>query len=294
MAEDTSELDALRDFAAATLGSGLEIEDRSRAFGRKSVTCRTTSADGTGFYLKRHEFRHHFESEVRALEKWVPGLTSGAWWSTPEIVTNSEELGAVILTELSGEIIEDSTPGPAELIAAYKNAGRLARLLHNLKIDLSNEPRNQLYSLDGVARYIEMSHQHLDASTCDWAEAILTRADVWDDLSAVPMHGDYSPRNWILKCGDPTFKLIDWERSRPGYWVEDIQRMTYDHWLDAPRFRDAFFEGYGRTPTEAEWRQANQITLINAVAGGGWAISHGDDQFADLNRRTIGRLKEIL
>ena len=43
MAEDTQELVALRDFAATTLGSGLEIEDRSRAFGRKSVTWRITS-----------------------------------------------------------------------------------------------------------------------------------------------------------------------------------------------------------------------------------------------------------
>jgi hypothetical protein len=70
--------------------------------------------------------------------------------------------------------------------------------------------------------------------------------------------------------------------------------MTHDHWLDAPQQRDVFFEGYGRTPTEAEWRQANQITLINAVGGVGRAISHGDEWFAGHNQRVIDRLKEIL
>ncbi|GEM_PF-4991346 len=38
--------------------------------GQKSVTWRLTAADGTGFYLKRHEIRHHFEAEVGALNNW--------------------------------------------------------------------------------------------------------------------------------------------------------------------------------------------------------------------------------
>jgi len=37
---------------------------------QKSVTWRLTAADGTGFYLKRHEIRHHFEAEVGALNNW--------------------------------------------------------------------------------------------------------------------------------------------------------------------------------------------------------------------------------
>ena len=37
--------------------------------------------------------------------------------------------------------------------------------------------------------------------------------------------------------------------------------MTHDHWLDTPQQRDVFLEGYGRTPTEAEWRQATQIRI---------------------------------
>lgn len=69
MTAERPESDALRGFAAATLGSGLKIEDRSRAFGRKSETWRIAAVDGTGFYLKRHEFPHHHAAEIRALTK---------------------------------------------------------------------------------------------------------------------------------------------------------------------------------------------------------------------------------
>lgn len=294
MDDDRSELNALRSFAESTLGSGIRVEDCSRAFGRKSITWKVTAADGSRFYLKRHEFRHHFAAEVRALNDWVSHLEPGSWWATPEVVATSDDLGAVVLTELPGEVIEDVPPGADDLRAAYRHAGRLVRYLHDSDIDLSGEQRVQNYSPEEIARHLEMSQGHIDARTCEWAESILTRPDAWDGLKIVPMHGDYSPRNWIVESGDPTLKVIDWERSRPGYWVEDFQRMSQDHWLDAPKLGDAFFEGYGRTPTKAEWRHSNQITLAIAIGGVGWSISHGDTWFEQHNRKTIDRLKDIL
>ncbi len=70
--------------------------------------------------------------------------------------------------------------------------------------------------------------------------------------------------------------------------------MTQDHWVKAPNLRDAFSDGYGRTPTDAEWRQANQITLIGAVGGVAWSRTHGDERFERHNRVMIERLKMIL
>lgn len=294
MAADETEADALRRFAAAALGSGCRIEDFSRAFGRKSVTWRINSADGSGFYLKRHEFRQHYVAEVRALNQWVAQLPEGSWWNTPEVVANSDELGAVILTELPGEIIEDSPPPTDELEEAYRSAGRLARALHDADIDLSGEPRVQRYAPADIDRYMAPSRPHLDGSTYEWAVGIVRRPDAWEGLSVVPMHGDFSPRNWIRRRGEPTLGIIDWERSRPGFWVEDVQRMTQDHWVKAPNLRDAFFDGYGRTPTESEWRQANQVSLIGAVGGVAWSRTHGDERFEQLNRVMIERLKKTL
>ncbi|MDA1256843.1 MAG: aminoglycoside phosphotransferase family protein [Chloroflexi bacterium] len=288
------ELNELRRFAASTLGSGLKIEDRSRAFGRKSVTWRIEAADGTGFYLKRHESQHHYASEVRAIRDWVTRLPAGSWWEAPEIVASSDEPGAVILTELPGEIIDGSPPSPDVLKSTYVRAGRLARAFHDIDVDLSGESRVQRYGTEEHARYVEAARPHLDPHTFDWVTEVFQRPGLWDGLTIVPMHGDYSPRNWLQHEDDAKIGVIDWERSRPGYWVEDIQRMTHDYWIDTPQLRDAFFEGYGRSPTETEWRQSDQITLINAVGGVPWAISHGDEQFAQHNRRVIERLKGIL
>ena len=52
--------------------------------------------------------------------------------------------------------------------------------------------------------------------------------------------------------------------------------------------------GYGREPSELEWRQANQIVLIKALGGVPWANSHGDLDFEERNRAAIERLKEVL
>jgi hypothetical protein len=70
--------------------------------------------------------------------------------------------------------------------------------------------------------------------------------------------------------------------------------MIHDHWEFEPQLKDAFFTGYGREPSELEWYQANQVVLINAVAGVEWSISHGDSQFEQLNRAVIERLKRVL
>jgi hypothetical protein len=88
--------------------------------------------------------------------------------------------------------------------------------------------------------------------------------------------------------------VIDWEISRPGYFVEDFQRMMQDHWLNEPQLRDVCFTGYGRTPSDREWLQANQVLLIHAIISVPWAIDHGDLEYERFNRVVIERLKKVL
>jgi thiamine kinase-like enzyme len=117
---------------------------------------------------------------------------------------------------------------------------------------------------------------------------------VWDGLKLVPVHCDYSPRNWLVEDGRNAIGVIDWERARPGYWVEDFHRMTLDHWWRRPALRDAYFDGYGREPSEKERRQAGMVSLVNAIGGVPWAIGHGDTQFEAHNRRVIATLRDVL
>ena len=94
--------------------------------------------------------------------------------------------------------------------------------------------------------------------------------------------------------GELRFGLIDWERCRPGYWLEDAQRMVVDHWLDEPVMRSAFYQDYGRFPSSCEERQVKLIALANVVGSVPWAIEHGDAEFAEFGRRAITWLRSEL
>lgn len=74
---------------------------------------------------------------------------------------------------------------------------------------------------------------------------MVRRSDAWEGLEIVPLHCEFSPRNWLMFEGKTLLGIIDWERSRHGYYVEDFQRMVQDHWVLEPQLRDAFFSGYG-------------------------------------------------
>lgn len=250
------------------------------------------------YYLKRHEDRRHYYAEVRALDEWMQFLPDEPWWSVPKVLATADELGAVIMTGLPGLVLEETPVESGTRTKLFGLAGRFANLLHSSLVDLSSLAASQAYAatytVEQLDRYLLSAEPYVDSATLKWVDSIVRRSDAWEGLTIVPTHCDYSPRNWIVCEGDAGLGIIDWERSRPGYWVEDFQRMVQDHWLHEPHLRDAFFTGYGREPSELEWYQVNQVVLINAVGGVPWSISHGDLEFEQVNRRVIERLKSVL
>jgi hypothetical protein len=290
---DNPENAPLRDFATAALGAGRRFEDRSRAFGRRSVTWHVTAADGTGFYLKRHEHYRHYATEVLALREWAPKMEPGEWWSAPEVVADDVELGAALLSELPGEPLEDIESTRSERVEMHRLAGRLAAMVHALDVDPYRAGPERLYGREILDLYLEKGEPYMDRETLRWIERVCGAPGVFDGLGIVPTHSDFSPRNWLLQRGGNglALGLIDWERARPGFWLEDMQRVAQDHWLTAPELRAAFFEGYGRVPGEREERQLKIIVLMNAAGTVSWATEHDDHAFAELGRRTIEQLK---
>ena len=67
--------------------------------------------------------------------------------------------------------------------------------------------------------------------------------------------------------------------------------MEYDHFHNEPHLRDAYFEGYGRGPSDSERLQLNAISLVTAIASIPWAIAHDDAYFAELSRTQIERIR---
>ena len=284
----------LQAFLHDSLGRPVDIEDFSRKYGRKSITWRIKAPLGQDYYLKRHEHRSHYLAEVRALDEEVKSLPDQPWWSVPKVVATSDELGALIITGLPGLVMDETPVESSTRTKLFELAGRFASLLHSSSIDLSSASASQTYTHEALDRYLLIAEPHVDAATLRWVDSIVRRSDAWIGLAIVPVHCDFSPRNWLRLEGRAQLGIIDWERSRAGYYVEDFQRMIQAHWIHEPLLRDAFFTGYGREPSELEWRQANQVVLVNAVAGVPWSISHGDSKFERLNRETIERLKRVL
>lgn len=288
------ELEPLRKFIYDQLGPSVDIKDFSRTYGRKSIMWRIKAPDDRQYYLKRHEDHRHYLAEVRALTEWISHLGEEPWWSVPKVLAASDELGAVIFTALPGLILEETALEPGARAKLFGLAGKFASLLHSSLIDLSSIRASQTYTGDELDRYLLAAEPHFDGGTMRWVDSIVRRSGAWVGLAIVPVHCDFSPRNWVTFKGTAPLGVIDWERSRTGYYIEDFQRMIQDHWLTDPRLKEAFFTGYGREPTELEWRQANQVVLINAVTGVPWSISHGDIEFEQQNRAVIEILKAVL
>ncbi len=185
------------------------------------------------------------------------------------------------MTALPGNVFDESTYDRSSTANVYQLAGRFAAVVHKSGVNptLSGKPR--AYEKATILKLPESAKPHLLTEATEWIEAVLLKTNLWRGLQIVPVHADYSPRNWIVGHPPTTLGVIDWERSRPGYWLEDSHRMLHDHWSKEPAYGDAFYSGYGHRPTASELRQLQLISLINAVGGLPWTLDHGDTDFAE-------------
>ena len=180
-----------------------------------------------------------------------------------------------------------------ERAEVYRLAGRLAAMIHALAVDPHEAGNAQIYDRDMILRFRAFATPYLAAEILAWFEDICTADEAFNSLPLLPTHSDYSPRNWVINrdADGVRLGLIDWERARPGYWLEDAQRMVCDHWRREPALRSAFYEGYGRFPSRCEERQVKLIALVNAVGAIPWAHEHNDAEFASIGHQAIAWLR---
>ncbi len=289
MNDESPEAADLRTFVEATLGAGSIIDDRSRPFGKKSLTWRVTAKDGRRFFAKRHEVRQQFDAELLALTEWAPLIESNDRWASPEVISVSSDQGAMIMTALDGEPLEDQRVDRDVELSMYRTAGWLAARIHELDVGTQGIAAVRDLGDDAADRALEGAEELFDADTVHWIRSVALVPGEFDGLVFVPTHSDFSPRNWLVGTGtqQPVLGLIDWERAQESYWLEDLQRMVYDHWRTEPWRRHAFFEGYGRKLTAAEEHQLRLICLLDAVYGLKWATSHDDFAYVEFLRSVI-------
>jgi Ser/Thr protein kinase RdoA (MazF antagonist) len=109
------------------------------------------------------------------------------------------------------------------------------------------------------------------------------------DLRRVPCHRDFTPRNWIVD-DHGVVRVIDFGHSRPDLWVLDVEKVWSLHLAERADRADAFWDGYGHSPTDEDRAVLGAAAALAAVSTITWAREHGDAVFEAVGRRQLDRV----
>ncbi|MEQ4203863.1 phosphotransferase [Actinopolymorpha sp. B9G3] len=101
----------------------------------------------------------------------------------------------------------------------------------------------------------------------------------------VSCHFDYSPRNWLVDVG--RVHLIDFEWAQPEVWVNDLGRLFFGLWRTRPDLREAFLDGYGRQPDEADLALLLGSYALTTVWHLVWTYEHDNPEFGSAVREIL-------
>lgn len=125
----------------------------------------------------------------------------------------------------------------------------------------------------------------------DFVRAQLRLLESMPAVRSGPIHNDNQPRNWLTDEAG-TVRLIDFGKAKRDCLLRDMERLQHQEWRGRPDLRDAFFDGYGRTLSDAEERALACIGAVAAVTTILWARHHGDADFERHGRRTLQLLRD--
>ena len=158
-------------FARFTMGSKVGVNDASRDFGRPSIVWRLSGSDGLRAWLKHHESGTQYRRERLGLEVIVPALAENGWWSSPELISKDDELEAVLMTEVEGEVLATASVSDDERKEMYRLAGRFSQMLHAVDLDAPDGVDSVSHLRAGLERYLDVGLPHVDGCIDTWVLA---------------------------------------------------------------------------------------------------------------------------
>jgi hypothetical protein len=166
----------------------------------------------------------------------------------------------------------------------HRQAGALLRQFHDeASVDGAAAEEAAMRS---ALTWLDSPHRIAPATVARLREA-LAAASV-DPPRAVPTHGDWQPRNWLVDGG--VVRVIDFGRFALRAAATDFARLAAQEWRTSPDCERAFFEGYGDDPRTAEhWRL---VRLREAIGTAAWAYQVGDEEFEQQGHRMIAEALE--
>jgi hypothetical protein len=241
--------------------------------------------DRHGRYWIAKAVRHQesYERELHALRRWAPALGDGA----PALLAADDERQLLIMASRPGRLAEETNAETDPDV--HEQAGRLTRRLHDaepplLDAGIAASKATRLESW--ISRGLHLLSEEDIAFSREQVRPLATIGP----LPTVPCHLDNQPRNWLVD-DQGTVSLIDFEMCKQDLWVSDMRRLYVQQWVGRPDLRDAFYAGYGRTPTAADLAVLRCYLAYSALSTIVWASEHGDRGFEEQGRRTLAELR---
>ena len=249
---------------------------RDHSWGLVGTTVLEVSWGGERFVVKAGDERdHHLAREIRAHERWI-----GVWASrgrAPRLVFADTGAKLLVTRFLPGVLVEGTEHEQAA--ETYRQAGELLAAFHG-----QAQVRDEEFEARRKAKALEWLDQphRIPAQAVSRLREVIA---VWPTPStvAVPTHGDWQPRNWLVDDG--VISVIDFGRTDLRPAVTDFARLVARQWRGNAELEAAFFEGYGERPGDAgAWRR-NQVA--EAIGTAAWAYQVGDEGFERQGLRMI-------
>lgn len=252
------------------------VADHSWPFG---ITVLEFEHAGRRYILKASEASHHLVREYRAHLDWLGPLHG----DVPEVVDYQADVGLLVKDFLPGHIAlgseRQADPG------LFEQAGRLLRRLHaGGQVSVAYETA----AARKTARWLERAAGLAPSAELHQAQAWLA-AFKPTPVEVVPTHGDFQPRNWLIRPHAP-LALIDFGRADLRPWYSDLVRLELHDFVQHPELRSAFDRGYGadtRVPVTAGRRLEALMQSLGTIV---WAHEMSDAAFEEHGRRMLSRV----
>ncbi len=254
------------------------------------------TATGREIFVKRHGRKEKLLREALAYETWVPFIPEHA----PQLIAvDREGRGLLVLDKARGRMAKTVALSPGEERALYRLAGELLAKIHAIPLETAaglGHPIEASAVLDkeraGFERWLLASKDLIDAGTLDWVRGSF--AELGPPFPpVVVIHGDYSPRNWVVEASASglALRLIDFERMGPNFAPIELRFLCFRQFATRLELRDAFCEGYGFDLLRRHADFYRRHLAYHAMAQVTWARQHGDPPFEAEGRALLERLR---
>ncbi len=95
-------------------------------------------------------------------------------------------------------------------------------------------------------------------------------------LYRVPCHRDFGPHNWLIRGPEERLSVVDFGQSRPDVFLADLIKLV-PAWIRSDEHLSAFFAGYDKTLSAAEWGLLRLMVGHYAIGSIVWARKRGQE-----------------